>query len=162
MSSPRPACCTRHRTPSHPFLSPTHPTPTPTPPHPPRQSLNALAAKYASQGLSILGYPCNQFGGQEPGDGLEILHCVQCVRPGNGFDPAFPLTVKIDVNGVLEDGTWKDMKAVCPAPWNAPSGDVAWNFETVLFAKSGIPYRRYATGVNPADMAGDVEYLLSQ
>jgi len=121
-----------------------------------------LVNKYGSQGFTVLGYPCNQFGGQEPGDGIEILHCVQCVRPGNNFNPLFPLTAKIDVNGITEDSTWKAVKQVCPSTWNGNSSDVAWNFETILFGRNGIPYRRYATEVDPATMAGDIEYLLNQ
>lgn len=118
--------------------------------------------KYGSQGFNVLGYPCNQFGGQEPGENNEIPLCVHYVRPGNNFTPAFPLTIKVDVNGVGQDGTWKDVKAVCPSPWNGNTTDVGWNFETVLFGRNGIPYRRYATEVDPALMAGDIEYLLSQ
>jgi glutathione peroxidase len=116
--------------------------------------------------MQIIGYPCNQFGGQEPGDGMEILRCVMYVRPGDGaanpFVPLFPLTAKVDVNGVLADKAWADMKAVCPSPWNGNTTDVGWNFETVLFTKTGLPYKRYGTIVDPIDIAGDIEYLLAQ
>ena len=127
-------------------------------------SLNKLAGMYGTNGLAILGMPCNQFGGQEPGDNDEILNCVKCVRPGNGFVPAFPLTVKVDVNGPLADKSWQDMKAVCPGVAGAPANntDVGWNFETILFTKKGLPYRRYGTAVDPILLASDIEMLLAQ
>jgi glutathione peroxidase len=103
-----------------------------------------------------------EFGGQEPGDGLEILHCVQYVRPGNNFMPSFPLTVKIDVNGGLADSTFAAAKQACPGFGSgAAKDDVQWNFETWLFGKDGKPYKRYATAVDPKDMTADIEFLLS-
>jgi len=117
---------------------------------------------YGSQGLEALGTPCNQFGGQEPGEGVEVLGCLRCVRPGNNFVPLFPLTFNLDVMGALQDATWKDVTNICPAPWSSDNKTVAWNFETILFDRKGFPYRRYATPVDPRDMADDVAYLLSQ
>ena len=54
-------------------------------------------------GLRVFGAPCNQFGLQEPGEGIEILNSVEYVRPGNGFKPNFDLLVKRDVNGKKEN-----------------------------------------------------------
>ena len=128
-------------------------------------SLNALMATYGARGFSAVGYPSNEFGGQEPGDGLEILHCVQYVRPGSPssvFTPAFPLTVKVSVNGGLADGTWAAMKKVCPGFGSGNMTDeVQWNWETILFDKQGKPFRRYGTAVDPKDLAGDIEALLA-
>jgi glutathione peroxidase len=58
-------------------------------------ALNKLQATYGGKGLLIVGFPCNQFGGQEPGANDEILNGLKYVRPGNGFVPAFPLTTKV-------------------------------------------------------------------
>jgi glutathione peroxidase len=104
----------------------------------------------------------NEFGGQEPGDGIEIPHCVQYVRPGNGFIPDFPLTVKISTNGGFADSTFKAAKAVCAGFGSgATKDDVSWNFETWLFGRDGKPFKRYATAVDPITMAGDIEFLLN-
>ncbi len=84
------------------------------------------------------------------------------MRPGNGFNPSFPLTASLSVTGILIDAVWKEMENYCPAPWSSDKKSVAWNFETVLFARNGSAYRRYATPVDPADMEGDIEYLLAQ
>lgn len=87
--------------------------------------------------------------------------------------PAFPLTQKMDVNGVFTGDVWKTMKAACPAavediasgyvPWSPISTrDVAWNFEAVLINKEGVPVFRYGTIVDPRFTAGDIKALLSQ
>ena len=72
--------------------------------------LNALVEEFNTTRcpLRIFGVPCNQFGLQEPGVGIEIMHCVEYVRPGNGFKPNFDILVKRDVNGNNEDElyTW--------------------------------------------------------
>lgn len=135
-------------------------------------SLNKLLTDTFPTGLAILGFPCNQFGGQEPAANGEIADTLFYVRPGGGFVPAFPLTQKVDVNGFTADPMWANIRAACPSPvdtfiW-APSSwvpvtprDVGWNFETVLAGKDGMLYRRYATAVDPADLAGDIAYLLA-
>lgn len=134
--------------------------------------LNFLLTAFP-KGLNIIGYPSNQFAGQEPADNDEILNCLQFVRPGGGFKPAFPLTQKISVNGIGTDGTWTWLKSQCPAAVSVLSdglpswvpimvNDVAWNFETILFDKNGMIYRRYATAVDPRAIAGDVAFLLSK
>ena len=109
----------------------------------------------------MIGYPSNEFGSQEPGNGIEILHCVQYVRPGGNFTPDFPLTVKVSTNGALADATFQAAKAACPGFGSgATKDDVQWNFETWLFGRDGKPFRRYATAWDPKDMAPDIEALL--
>jgi len=67
----------------------------------------------------------------------------------------------VDVNGALADSTWVAAKGVCPGfGSSAPVDDVQWNWETLLFDKTGKPFRRYATAVDPASIAGDIEALL--
>lgn len=135
--------------------------------------LNALMAKYGSlnPGLRVLAQPCNQFGGQEPGANSEILNTLKYVRPGGGFVPDFPLTQKINVNGIGIDPIWTYIRASCEAATDDVSDmtpawipvnrrDVQWNFETVAFKKDGTPYRRYATAVEPASIDADIQFLL--
>ena len=73
--------------------------------------------------MAFLGQPCNQFGGQEPGDNSEILHCVQYVRPGNGYiiPSNMAFTEKGDVNGLFATPLFKSLKSSCGA------ADVGWN-----------------------------------
>lgn len=134
--------------------------------------VNNLLATVNTPRFTSLGFPCNLFGGQEPGENNEILASLQYVRPGNGFVPAFDLTQKVNVNGVFTDAIFSALRADCPAPgttlvegaalWSPISTtDIAWNFECFLVGADGRPYRRYATGVNPSDMLADVQYLLN-
>lgn len=106
----------------------------------------------------FLGQPCNQFGGQEPGDNDEILNCVTYVRPGNGYViPSNMLfTQKGDVNGLFATPLFKDLKTACGG------ADVGWNFEAFSIDKTGKPYHRYVTGFGPAAMAKDLDFLLAQ
>ena len=93
------------------------------------------------------------------------------MRPGGGFVPSFPLVTKGSVNGLFAPPLWASIRAACPSLsflWTTPAWspvtpqDVGWNFETVLFAKSGQPYRRYATAVDPIDLKADIAALLAQ
>ena len=75
--------------------------------------MNALLREHGGDSecsLQILGFPCNQFGKQEPGRNSEILNGLKYVRPGNGFEPIFPLFKKRDVNGKDEDKVFKYLK----------------------------------------------------
>jgi glutathione peroxidase len=110
---------------------------------------------------------------QEPGDNDEILNTLKYVRPGNGFVPGFPLTQKMDVNGFLQNVLWTSVKSSCPAPqsdladvppsWSpVRTTDVAWNFETVLVARDGRPFRRYSSAVDPMLLTDDIQFLLAQ
>jgi len=129
--------------------------------------------KYGPLGFTVLGFPCNQFGGQEPGDNDEILNCLKYVRPGNGFVPNFPLFQKIRVNGATQDPMWIWMKSQCGFPpqseigawpyivWNPVTAyDITWNFEKFLFAKGGLVYKRYGPGTLPLSMEADIVTLL--
>lgn len=135
---------------------------------------NALlsSGKVNGSAFGILGFPCNQFGGQEPGANNEILNTLKYVRPGGGFVPAFDLTAGVSVNGVFADAIWAAMRGDCPSTgsvisdgpplWNPITvTDVIWNFEKVLISKDGKPYRRYNTVVDPATMLPDIQFLLA-
>ncbi len=119
-----------------------------------------MAAKFAGSPLLMLGQPCNQFGGQEPGDNNEIVNCVEYVRPGNGYKiPAsMMLTQKGDVNGLLETPLFKSLKSSCGG------ADVGWNFELWTVGKDGKPNKRYTTGAafpNSAKLEADITALLA-
>jgi len=102
--------------------------------------------------------PCNQFGGQEPGDNSEILNCVKYVRPGNGYQipSIMSFTEKGDVNGLFTTPLFKTLKTSCGG------ADVGWNFEAFSISKTGIPYKRYITGYTPDKMEADIDTLLAQ
>lgn len=102
--------------------------------------------------------PCNQFGGQEPGDNSEILNCVKYVRPGNGYQipSIMSFTEKGDVNGLFTTPLFKTLKSSCGG------ADVGWNFEAFSISKTGIPYKRYTTGYTPDKWSTDIDFLLAQ
>jgi glutathione peroxidase len=134
--------------------------------------LAQLFDQFAPQGLAIVGTPCAQFDNQEPGDNDEILNILRYVRPGQGFVPAFPLTQKMDVNGLTADSMWSTLRASCPSPigifalqyypWTpVTSSDVSWNFEKVLLDSELRPITRYAPTAAPSSIAPDIQRLLA-
>lgn len=117
--------------------------------------LNALQEELGPFGLVILGFPCNQFGKQEPGENSEILPSLKYVRPGGGFVPNFQLFEKGDVNGDKEQKFYTFLKNSCP-PTSELLGspgrlfwepmkvhDIRWNFEKFLVGPDGIPVMRW-------------------
>jgi glutathione peroxidase len=111
-----------------------------TPQYRPLQSLHE---SYEARGFVALGFPCNQFGEQEPGSAKEISEfCV------NEYGITFPLFSKVDVNGSGTHAIYKWLKAQ-PVPQGDPTGDVTWNFEKFLIGRDGKVARRFAPGVQP-------------
>lgn len=105
--------------------------------------LEAIHEKYASRGFSVLGFPCNQFGGQEPGTAEEIeTFC------STNYGVTFPLYEKIDVNGDNKHPLYAELTAVADAEGKA--GDVMWNFEKFLVAPDGS-VTRFRPMVTPDD-----------
>ncbi len=117
-----------------------------------------ISATFATKPFLIVGQPCNQFGGQEPGDNDEILNCVTYVRPGHGYviPPTMTFTQKADVNGLFTTPLFKTLKEQCGG------ADVGWNFEAFLVDKTGMPVKRYTTGAGggPLSFAADIAKLL--
>uniref|UniRef100_A0A8C6WD11 Glutathione peroxidase n=1 Tax=Nannospalax galili TaxID=1026970 RepID=A0A8C6WD11_NANGA len=117
--------------------------------------LNALQEELGPFGLVILGFPCNQFGKQEPGENSEILPSLKYVRPGGGFVPNFQLFEKGDVNGEKEQKFYTFLKNSCPPTaellgspgrlfWEPMKmHDIRWNFEKFLVGPDGIPIMRW-------------------
>lgn len=108
------------------------------------EGLERLARRYADRGLVVLGVPCNQFRGQEPGTAEEIAEFCSAT-----YGVSFPLTEKLDVNG---DDRHPLYDALVPTPdADGEAGDVQWNFEKFLLAPGGEPVARFRPGVEPED-----------
>ncbi|MBL9188880.1 MAG: glutathione peroxidase [Opitutaceae bacterium] len=104
--------------------------------------LQALHEKYAAQGLAVLGFPCNQFGGQEPGTNAEIKRFCTA-----NYRVTFPMFAKIEVNGANRHPLFARLLGKdSPAP-----GDVKWNFEKFLVGRDGRLLRRFDAGTEPDD-----------
>jgi glutathione peroxidase len=116
------------------------------------EGLEALYDKYREQGLVVMGFPCNQFGEQEPGTAEEIAEFCT----GN-FGVRFPMFGKIDVNGAEADPLYKWLKRETPG---SDDREVEWNFAKFLIGRDGKPVKRFGDKFMPADIAPDIEALL--
>jgi glutathione peroxidase len=117
------------------------------------KGLQELYDKYHAQGLEILGFPCNQFGSQEPGTEKEIASFCE-----TSFGVSFPMFSKIDVNGDAAHPLYQWMKEEKPGLLG--SKDIKWNFGKFLINREGQVVERFAPTTSPADMSGDIEKLL--
>ncbi|HWL44307.1 MAG TPA: glutathione peroxidase [Ilumatobacter sp.] len=117
------------------------------------EGLQALHAQYADQGVSVLGFPCNQFAGQEPGSDADV-----CAFAQGNYGVTFPLFSKIDVNGPTEAPLYALLKAAQPG--DGESSDIAWNFEKFLVGREGQVLARFAPPTPPADLAPAIEAAL--
>jgi glutathione peroxidase len=109
------------------------------------EGLEELQKKYSAQHFSVVGFPCNQFAGQEPGTAEEIQTFCSTT-----YGVTFPLFEKIDVNGEAQSPIYAELEKVADA--DGYSGDVRWNFEKFLVAKDGT-ITRFAPQVTPDDPA---------
>ena len=116
--------------------------------------LQALHAQYATQGLTVLGFPCNQFGRQEKGSAEEIA--TFCKR---NFGVQFPLMDKIEVNGDGAHPLYRWLTA--QAPGLLGSKAIKWNFTKFLVGRDGQVMRRYAPQDAPAKLSKDIEAALA-
>jgi glutathione peroxidase len=117
------------------------------------EGLESLQRKYADRGFTVLGFPCNQFGAQEPGDAEEIANFCKLT-----YDVSFPLMGKIDVNGPKAAPIYRHLKS--EAPGLLGSGAIKWNFTKFLADRSGKVVKRYAPQTKPEDIERDIEALL--
>jgi glutathione peroxidase len=115
--------------------------------------LEALYREYKDRGLTVLAFPCNQFGGQEPGDADEIATFCS-----NSYDVTFPVFAKVDVNGDDAAPLFRHLKK--EAPGLLGSQGIKWNFTKFLVDRAGNVVERYAPTTKPADIAADIEKLL--
>jgi glutathione peroxidase len=116
--------------------------------------LQQLHEKYAGRGFEVLGFPCNQFMGQEPGSPDEIREFCD-----TNYGVTFPLFEKIDVNGANRHEVYDELTATADADGEA--GDVKWNFEKFLVAPDGKVVARFRPQVTPED-AGMVSAIEAQ
>ncbi len=115
--------------------------------------LEQLYQTYQPQGLVILGFPCNQFGAQEPGDAQKIAAFCS-----SKYHVTFPLFAKVEVNGKNAHPLYKFLKA--KAKGLLGSEAVKWNFTKFMVNRNGEVLPRYAPAVKPDDLAADIERLL--
>ena len=117
------------------------------------EGLEALQRKYNGKGFTVLGFPCNQFGAQEPGDADEIANFCKLT-----YDVSFPMFGKIDVNGDAAAPIYRHLKD--EAPGLLGSKAIKWNFTKFLVDRSGKVVKRYAPQTKPEELARDIEALL--
>ena len=117
------------------------------------EGLEALHRRYASRGFAVLGFPCNQFGAQEPGDAAEIAQFCSLT-----YDVTFPMFAKVDVNGADAAPLFRHLKH--EAPGLLGSEAIKWNFTKFLVDRSGKVVGRYAPTTKPEAIAKDIEALL--
>ena len=117
------------------------------------EGLEALQRKYVGRGFTVLGFPCNQFGAQEPGDAEEIASFCKL-----NYDVSFPLMGKIDVNGDNAAPIYQHLKDESPGLLGSKA--IKWNFTKFLIDRSGNVVKRYAPQTKPEDLASDIEALL--
>ncbi len=115
--------------------------------------LQALHADYAGRGLEVLGFPCNQFGGQEPGDADEIGAFCQ-----TNYGADFPIFAKIDVNGPDAHPLYDYLKRARPGFLG--SRRIKWNFTKFLTDREGRPVRRFGPSTPPDRIRPAIEELL--
>jgi glutathione peroxidase len=104
--------------------------------------LQQLADRYADRGLVVLGVPCNQFGGQEPGSAEDIVEFCQA-----NYGVTFPLTEKVDVNGPDRHPLYQQLTPTADA--EGAAGDIQWNFEKFVVAPDGSVAARLRPRVTP-------------
>jgi len=117
------------------------------------KGLEELYRQYGERGLVVLGFPCNQFGKQEPGTEAEIgAFCEK------NYGVSFPMFAKVDVNGEGAHPLFQHLKGEKPGVLGTEG--IKWNFTKFLVGRDGEVARRYAPQTNPAEIAGDIEKLL--
>jgi glutathione peroxidase len=117
------------------------------------EGLEALQRQYRDKGFTVLGFPCNQFGQQEPGNAEEIANFCKLT-----YDVDFPIFAKIDVNGEDAAPIYKYLKD--EAPGLLGSKAIKWNFTKFLVDRSGKVVKRYAPQTKPEELKQDIEALL--
>jgi glutathione peroxidase len=115
--------------------------------------LEALWQKFGKRGLVVLGFPCNQFGAQEPGDEAAIGEFCSLT-----YDVTFPMFAKVDVNGDNTHPIFAFLKTAAPGVLGTEG--IKWNFTKFLVDRDGKVVDRYASAHKPEDMVDDVERLL--
>jgi glutathione peroxidase len=119
------------------------------------KGLEAVYRQFKDKGIEVLGFPCNQFGKQEPGTADDIgAFCEK------NYGVTFPLFAKINVNGADAHPLYKHLKSHARGVLGTEA--IKWNFTKFLVKKDGTVYKRYAPQTMPEELAGDIEKLLTQ
>jgi glutathione peroxidase len=119
------------------------------------QGLEAVYRELHGRGLEVLGFPCNQFGSQEPGTEEEIgAFCEK------NYGVSFPMFAKVDVNGDNAHPLWKHLKGEAPGVLGTEA--IKWNFTKFLIGRDGKVVKRYAPQTKPEEIADDIEKVLAQ
>jgi glutathione peroxidase len=119
------------------------------------QGLETLHRELQGRGLEVLGFPCNQFGSQEPGTEQEIgAFCEK------NYGVSFPMFAKVDVNGSDAHPLFKHLKSEAPGVLGTEG--IKWNFTKFLIGRDGKVVKRYAPQTKPEEIAADVERVLGQ
>ena len=117
------------------------------------KGLQELYTRYAAQGFEVLGFPCNQFGKQEPGDAAQIGSFCE-----KNFGVSFPMFAKIDVNGAHAHPLFKYLTEKEPGVLGIEA--IKWNFTKFLVNREGLPVSRHAPNATPESLKGEIEALL--
>ena len=117
------------------------------------EGLETLYGEYAEQGLVVLGFPCNQFGGQEPGDEAQIGEFCQ-----RNYGVSFPMFAKVDVNGDEAHPVFDWLKS---EKGGLLGSKIKWNFTKFLVGRDGQVIKRYGSTTKPEDITKDLEQALA-
>ena len=117
--------------------------------------LESLYQKYKSQGLTVLGFPCNQFGAQEPGEDHQIKSFCE-----TNYGVTFPIFSKLIVNGTDQHPLFQYLSSACPGLMG--SKKIKWNFTKFIVDRSGLPIKRFAPTTDPLKMVPLIEDLLEK
>jgi glutathione peroxidase len=117
------------------------------------EGLETLHRELSPRGFAVLGFPCNQFGSQEPGDAKQIADFCE-----SKYDVTFPMFAKIDVNGANAHPLYQWLKSEKAGILGTEA--IKWNFTKFLVDRDGNVIERYAPNAEPASIAGDIEKLL--
>jgi glutathione peroxidase len=122
--------------------------------HPAVQGLEKLWEDYRARGLVIVGFPSNEFGGQDPGSNDQIESFCQI-----NYGVSFPMMAKVEVNGVQAHPLWQWLKS--QAPGLLGSEGIKWNFTKFLIGRDGRVLKRYAPNDTPESLRRDIEKALA-
>ena len=116
--------------------------------------LEQLHQAYGAKGLAVLGFPCNQFGAQDPGSNDEIAQFCQ-----TNYGVSFPMMAKVEVNGAGADPLYQWLRAEAPGILGSKS--IKWNFTKFLVGKDGSVIKRFGPQDKPSELTGDIEKALA-
>jgi len=118
------------------------------------KQLEELQTELAPRGFTVLAFPCNQFGRQEPGTAEEIKTFAR-----ETYGVTFPIFAKVRVNGAETHPVWKFLKSSVSSPLGQ---SIKWNFTKFVVDKNGVPVKRYGSNTTPSSIRSTLEQLLEE